>query len=139
MKRTLIAALAAVVAVVVLAGCGSGGPPPPIVGILWKWNGALEVNPHQLSAVPNPDNYLITFAEGGQFQAKADCNQFTGTYELGDTSLTITPGPMTKAACGDKSLADQFVTMLGQVKSWSISENELELGLKGGGAMFFRE
>ena len=139
MKRTLIAALAAGVAVVALAGCGSGGEPSPIVGILWKWNGSLQVNPHQLSAVPNPDNYLITFAEGNVFQAKADCNQLTGSYELGETNLTITPGPTTQAHCGEHSLATEFVNQLSQVTSWSIKENELELGLKGGGAMYFRE
>jgi heat shock protein HslJ len=60
-----------------------------------------------LSAVPDPQNYLLLLNKDGSFEAKADCNQLHGTYTLSGGNLTLTHGPMTMAQCAPSSLSDK--------------------------------
>ena len=45
---------------------------------------------------------------------QADCNTFTGTYSQ-ESGFAITLGAMTMAACGDDSLDQQYLALLGSV------------------------
>jgi heat shock protein HslJ len=104
--RTLGAAVLVTV-VVLLTGCGGGSGGSSIVGVLWEWNGLQETHPAHLSAVPDPQNYLLLLNKDGSFEAKADCNQLHGTYTLSGGNLTLTHGPMTMAQCAPSSLSDK--------------------------------
>jgi heat shock protein HslJ len=121
-----------------LAGCGSSSATPSPVGTLWAWNGLQETHPAHLSAVPDPQNYLLALNKDGTFEAKADCNQLHGSYSLSGDNLTLTPGPMTKALCPPGSLSDQYVHLLGKVTTQAIENGQLTLGLANdSGSMFF--
>jgi heat shock protein HslJ len=137
--RIGIAAVTTLIVVSTLAGCGSGsGGHSSVVGVLWQWNGLQETHPASLSAVPNPQNYLLVLNKDGSFEAKADCNQLSGTYSLSGSNLTLKHGPMTRAQCGPDSLSDKYVSLLAEVASQTVSNDQLTLGLKNGaGSMFF--
>lgn len=50
----------------------------------------------------------------GTLNGKADCNTFTGTYSQ-ESGFTITLGATTMAFCGEASLDQQYLTLLGSV------------------------
>ena len=131
-------ALAAIAAVFALTACGGGGNDNSVVGVLWEWNGVQETQPSSLSAVPDPQNYLLTLNDDGTFNAKADCNNLSGTYTLSGNDLTLQPGPMTRAACPPDSLSDKYISLLHDVATYSLENEQLVLGLKNdAGSMFF--
>jgi heat shock protein HslJ len=136
--RRLGAFVAVAVFVALLAGCGGSRKASPIVGPLWEWNGLHETHPAHLSAVPDPQNYLLLLNTDGTFEATADCNQLHGSYTLSGGDLTLTHGPMTRAQCSPNSLSDQYVHLLAQVTTQAVENGQLTLGLKNGaGSMFF--
>ena len=122
-------------------------PPAALLGKTWKLTGITETRPAFQGVVPEADQskYTIEFQADGTFNAKADCNQVGGTYEVhrgdeadlplepGGGSIRILPGPSTLAACPPGSLADLFVIGLGSVADFGITGNELTLTLGGGG------
>ena len=84
-------------------------------------------------------NYTITFNDDETFDAQADCNQVSGTYTIVDESvLTMTLGPSTLAACGEGSLGEEYVQLLGDVKTYSIAENQMTLTLKDSSELLYQ-
>jgi len=68
----------------------------------------------QTTTVLNPQNYTITFYTDGSLTGKADCNSFTGTYSQ-QNGFTIKLGATTMAFCGEASLDQQYLQLLGNV------------------------
>lgn len=83
-------------------------------GILWQWLNVTNQSTDKTTTVPNPENYTITFNADGTLEGKADCNSFSGTYSQ-DNGFIITLGASTMAYCGDTSLDQQYLTLLGSV------------------------
>jgi len=116
-----------------------------LTGVTWKLTAVTEKVPAFQGVVP-PDqqaSYTITFKEDKSFDAKADCNDLSGTYETGDPTaangpLTITPGPMTLVACPEGSLGDLFVVGLGSAESYAIADDALTINLVDGGTLTFQ-
>jgi heat shock protein HslJ len=136
--RVSVAALS-LVAVLSLAACsllpGSGG----LTGKAWQWTGSTTQVPASQSVVPNPENYTIQFNADGTYNARADCNQMNGAYTTSGTNgLTILPGPMTRAFCGEESLDLTFVGSLTATSTYSIANGLLTLAAADGSTMSFR-
>ena len=126
-------------------------PPAELLGKTWKLTGVTEMTPAFQGVVPEADQskYTIEFQADGTFNAKADCNQVAGTYEVhrGGSepgppgpqggSISILPGPSTLAACPPGSLADLFVIGLGNASSYAIEANQLTVTLRDGGKLQF--
>jgi hypothetical protein len=118
-------------------------PPAELLGKTWKLTAITELTPAFQGVVPTAEqaNYTIEFQADGTFDAKADCNQVAGTYEVhrggsepgppgpGGGSISILPGPSPLAACSPGSLADLFVIGLGNASSYAIAANQLTLRL----------
>jgi heat shock protein HslJ len=71
----------------------------------------------------------------------ADCNRAGGGYTLETSRLTLGPGPMTLAECGPDSLYDEYVRMLGDVRTYVRpgGSDQLVLNLfADAGNLFFR-
>lgn len=85
-----------------------------IQGIVWQWESLTNQSTGETTAVANPENYTITFNADGTLNGKADCNNFTGTYSQ-ENGFTIVLGASTMAFCGDESLDQQYLTLLGSV------------------------
>lgn len=100
----------------------------------WQWQATQAANGSSEVAA-DPSRYTITFQSDGTLQIRADCNQVGGTYTVSGSSLTLTIGPSTLAACPPDSQADQFLASLNQVASATLNRPTLELGLSSGGRM----
>jgi heat shock protein HslJ len=83
--------------------------------VVWQWLSVTNQSTGEVTNVPNPENYTITFNADGTFKGKADCNSFTGTYSQENGGIIITLGASTMAYCGDTSLDQQYLTLLGSV------------------------
>ena len=88
--------------------------PNSIQNIIWQWVSVTNQTTNVVTAVPNPASYTITFYPDGTLSGKADCNTFDGAYSQ-QNGFTIKLGASTMAACGEASLDQQYVTLLGRV------------------------
>ena len=155
MRQLTVIALA-FVATATVAACSTGGSSPSVsagassgasgsagaslTGKVWHLTAITEKVPAFQGVVPaaDPANYTIEFAADGTFQAKADCNQVSGTYTTTPTGgLTIVLGPSTLVACPEGSLGSQYATGLGNAASYSITESDLTITLKDEGTLVF--
>ena len=85
-----------------------------ITNIVWYWTDVTNQPTRATTAVPNSQDYTITFHDDGTLNGQADCNTFAGTYSQA-AGFSITLGAMTMAACGDASLDQQYLQLLGAI------------------------
>jgi heat shock protein HslJ len=136
MRNLFLTILAATV--LMLGGCAStaGGD---ITEGTWHLTSITSIHRQAIVPVEDMANYTLTFNDDGTFDAKADCNQVGGTYTIVDESvLTMTLGPSTLAACGEESLGDDYVQLLGDVKTYSIAENQMTLTLEDSSELLYQ-
>lgn len=134
-----------VVAMGLLAGAGPMAPaawaqsPGEITGIQWQWAQLTETEPASQSVVPDPENYVLILMADGSASLKADCNMVLWTYTLEDSNLTFnTLGPSTLAFCGEDSLDQQYLSLLGKGGTVSLEDGRLVLDLnENAGRMVF--
>jgi heat shock protein HslJ len=88
--------------------------PSPIQGINWQWVSVTDKSTSQTTSIPNPAQYTIVFTAEGFVNGNADCNSFTGTYSL-DNGLNIRINSMTRAACPEGSLDQEYIQLLESV------------------------
>jgi len=117
-RKTRSVTLLAVLGVLLLvAACGPAATPTPantITGIIWQWVSVTNKSTGEMTSVPNPESYTITFNADGTLNGKADCNTFSGTYSQ-EGGLIITLGASTKAYCGEASMDQQYLELLSAV------------------------
>jgi heat shock protein HslJ len=114
--RTKNGALAAqaIVAVPVVSTQAAPSSGSSIQDIVWQWVSVTNQTTGETTTLPDPENYTITFNPDGTLEGKADCNNFSGTYTQAN-GLVITLGTSTMAYCGDASLDQQYLSLLGSV------------------------
>ena len=124
------------VAICLLAGAGQVAPatwaqsPGGFTGIQWQWAELAETEPASQSVVPDPQNYVLVLNADGSANIKADCNMVRWSYTLDGTSLTFdTLGPSTLAYCGEESLDQQYLGLLGKGGTVSLEDDRLVLEL----------
>ncbi len=128
-RRSMGAALLVAIVVAVVA-CNSGSK-FGLIGPTWRWTHFTESHAKHQSVVPDPASYTLSLRDDGTFQAKADCNELSGTYTTSGRSLTLKPGAMTAVGCGANSLGARYVAMLGAVSSYAIDGKSMTLQLAG--------
>jgi heat shock protein HslJ len=109
--------LASLGIVLLLAACTQATTPASddsIQDIVWQWVSSTNKTTSEVTTVPNPENYSITFNADGTLVGKADCNNFNGTYSQ-ENGFSIKLGASTMAYCGDTSLDQQYLTLLSSV------------------------
>lgn len=110
-----------------------------LIGTVWQWTrfeDTAEVNDIE---VGDPESYLLVLLPGGGYTIKADCNVGRGSYVREGSSLSLTPGPLTRALCPPESLGDEFVRRLAQTATYVITEDgelALNLALDSGNMVF---
>ncbi len=138
---TIVGVIVIVAAVVVvgLASRGQEQPGASLQGFTWEWTSTKETLPANLSVVPDPSLYTITFNSDGTFSAKVDCNQVSGTYTASIGQIKLILGPSTLAECGPESLYNFFIARLAIVDGYSLQNGELSLTFgAGAGEMIFK-
>jgi heat shock protein HslJ len=101
-----------------------------ITGIQWQWAELTETEPASQSVVADPENYVLVLNDDGSANIKADCNLVSWTYTLEGGSLTFdTLGPSTLAFCGEESLDQQYLGLLGKGGTASLEDDRLVLEL----------
>ena len=110
-----------------------------ITAIQWQWAELTETEPASQSVVPNPEDYVLVLNADGSASLKADCNMVSWTYTLEGSNLTFnTLGPSTLAYCGDDSLDQQYLGLLGKGGTVSLADGRLVLDLnENAGQMVF--
>jgi heat shock protein HslJ len=112
----LLAVLGALVATA-LVGCVPVATPTPansIQGIVWQWMSTTNQTTKETTTVPNPESYTLIFNTDDTLSGRADCNSFTGTYSQ-ENGLIIKLGATTMAFCGEDSLDQQYLGLLGNI------------------------
>jgi heat shock protein HslJ len=84
-------------------------------GVVWQWSSVTNQTTKEITTVPSPENYTITFKADGTIEGKADCNRFGGSYSQEGGGITIKLGASTLMYCGDTSLDQQYLALLGSV------------------------
>jgi heat shock protein HslJ len=119
--------------------------PAGLAGKTWQLTAITEKTAAFQGNVPAADqkNYTIEFQSDSTFSAKADCNNVAGTFATADPAATsgdleIVPGPSTRAACPEGSLADLYVLGLGNAASYAIADGALTITLHDSGTLTFK-
>ena len=86
----------------------------PIQDINWQWVSVTDKATGQTTTIPAPAQYTIVFTADGFVNGLADCNSFTGTYSQA-SGMTIKITTMTRAACPEGSLDQQYIQLLENV------------------------
>lgn len=118
------------------AGESTGNSPQPsdsgseedIANIEWQWTGFQQSSsPDDITSVPSPEKYTLTFFSDGTYDVIADCNSGRGTYTQEGNTLSLGPAAMTLMACEEGSMGSEFVSLLSEVKSASTENGKLVL------------
>ena len=136
-NRSLI--VLAVAATVALAACSGGTS--SLTGKTWQLTEMSQRVAGFQPPVSEADqaNYTIEFKSDGNYQAKADCNQTSGTYTTtSDGGLTIEPGPTTLVVCPEGSFSDQYIQSLTNASSYAIADGHLTITLMDGWTDVFK-
>ena len=88
--------------------------PSPIQGINWQWISVTDQSTGEITTVPSPQQYTLVFNTDGTINGVADCNTFTGKYSQ-ENGMNIKITSMTRAACPEGSLDQQYIQLLESV------------------------
>ena len=109
---------------------------PSLTGVTWQW--VSLTTPAEKVTVNDPTRYTILFNSDGSAAVKADCNNVIASYTTGDSSMTITPGPSTLAACPEDSLDQQYLNSLAAAAIYFFEGGDLFIDMAAdGGTMQF--
>ncbi len=86
---------------------------------------------------PRLDRYTLVFTPEGDITMQLDCNRLSARWTSpSDGSLNISPGRMTRAACGEGALDSQIARDLVYVRSYVMADNNLALALQADGGIY---
>jgi heat shock protein HslJ len=105
----------------------------------WQWLRSDYSDGSTVEA-SDPSLYTVMFQADGRMSIRADCNTGSASYSIDGDQLSITPGPMTLAACGPDSQDSIFLTDLMSAVAYDFDEQQLMLSLDADrGSMAFSE
>jgi heat shock protein HslJ len=97
---------------------------PTLTNVPWEW--VSTTDPAQGTvAVNDPSRYVILFNDDGTAYIRADCNTVQTTYTTDGSSISITQGITTLAACPPDSLDSQFLAQLANAAIYFIEGGNL--------------
>ncbi len=114
-----------------------------LAGIAWQWTEMSQNALLDPILVPEPGKYTVIFHPNGLVSVQADCNSAGGIYILENNLLTIDLGAQTLSFCGEESLDQQFLSLLGKSREVGLEDGRLllalseeagEMGFQSGGA-----
>jgi heat shock protein HslJ len=109
--------------------------PTEIRNITWKLE-TIERPGTATITVPNPEQFTVRFEDNGNLSVRADCNSCGGRYTLDGSSLTIGSVACTLIACPVPGLDTIFTQALNNIRTVSVSGNQLTVTGTGGTLRF---
>ncbi|HVM64348.1 MAG TPA: META domain-containing protein, partial [Acidimicrobiales bacterium] len=145
MRRSIVVpavviAVAVLAVVVFLLVRSNSSDTSTLTGRTWYLVSGSETSPAWQWVVPADQqaNFTIQFNDDKTFSAKADCNQLAGTWSTsGSNGLSIVPGPMTMAYCGDQGLDVLYAGVVGRAKTYTTAGTSLDITLDDGGKLSY--
>jgi len=98
-------------------------------GKTWQWTQTGDVASGSVTTIENGVRYTLVFAENGDLVVRADCDEITGTYTLGedDGILTIEIDEGAVTACGGASRGPQLVRDLNAARAFTFADGRLAI------------
>jgi heat shock protein HslJ len=104
----------------------------PLLGTIWQWQAFQDFADGEESrnlTVPDSSAYTLML-EAGTAAIRADCNRVSWSYTMDGSSLRFdTRGPSTMAYCGEASLDQRYLTLLGNTATYVLVDGMLYLNL----------
>ncbi len=141
------------------SGAAAGASPgaqsaSPLLGTTWRLV-RFQSSDDTIGSIvpPQAERYTLAFSGEGLLSLGLDCNRGTARWEASPApadlpagsgrqsgALAITPGPMTRAWCGERAIDARLMRDLADVRSFVIEKGRLSLVLKvdGGSYLFER-
>jgi copper homeostasis protein (lipoprotein) len=93
-----------------------------ITGKYWK---LVRLNGKQVEA-GSREPFIRFTAKDSQVNGNSGCNSFNGKYELSEgNKIKFSPFAMTKMACMDSNVEEEFMQVIGKTTSYSMTSDEL--------------
>lgn len=119
----------ALVARYVVASATEGaGDDVNIVGANWQWVETAYGDGTTLT-VDDPTRYMLSLQPDGTVALRADCNRGRGSYTLDGALLSLDVAVMTRMACPEGSLAEEFVRDLNAAATYVMDGDDLVINL----------
>lgn len=94
---------------------------------------------------PRVERYELTFAPDGALTARLDCNRAAARWEASDAGagaaggLTVRPGPMTRASCGEEAMDGRLVADFARIRSYAVRDGLLTVALEADAGVYVWE
>ncbi|WP_417611617.1 META domain-containing protein [Parasphingorhabdus sp.] len=151
--KTLMSLVFYTSALAMLSACKTMAPEAPaanmpfsgLEGTNWRLVEFQSMDDAQGATRPDDsDKYTITFHNDGSLSARFDCNRGMGPWRndiANATGGTLAIGPLgvTKALCPEPSMGEMLERQLGYVRSFTITENRLNMALMADGGIIVWE
>jgi heat shock protein HslJ len=126
-----------------LAACTSRqipDPPANLAGTSWR---LVYFQPSEAGAnpivPPRFERYTADFNADGTLALALDCNRATARWQVvpsGRGTLSVLPGAMTRAFCGDGALDTRIAQDLEKIRSFKVEDGRLFLTLEAGAGTY---
>jgi D-alanyl-D-alanine carboxypeptidase len=112
-----------------LIGLSSDIPAPvevaiaDVLGVEFQFQGVYLSSTAEFTEPAEGTPFTLTFVEEGQMTIVADCNTIMASYTAdGDGTFSVDLGASTLVACPEESIADDFLTVFGQVTTFELRD-----------------
>lgn len=99
-----------------------------IVGVTWEWVESVYGNDTSIT-VTNPSSYTLTLQPDGTAALQVDCNRGGGSYTLDGSLLTLDVAVLTRVACPEGTLSNEFIRDLNGAATFVMDGEDLIINL----------
>ena len=123
-------------ALFILLLAGACATPQPLGGSTWQLV-RFQGGDGTLIVPAEPARYTLAFGADGVANVRFDCNRGRGGWKsAGRNQLEFGPMALTRAACPPGSLHDQLVKHWPFIRSYTLKDGRLYLGLMADGGTY---
>jgi len=120
------------------ASAGVRGAEAGIVGVTWEWVESVYGDDTTI-ATPAPSSYTLTLQPDGSVALVVDCNLGGGSYTLDGSALSLDVAIMTRVACPEGTLSNEFIRDLNAAATFVMDGENLVINLfADAGNMYFQ-
>lgn len=132
MIRRVLSSIAAALLVGCAAGARDGEPPrarAPAAAVDRVWQWTETARSFETIESPAPERYTLELAPNGRLRVRADCNRGTGSFRIGEGTISLGPIATTRVACPPGSLEARYLADLQRAARFFVAGGVLHLEL----------